>query len=423
MSPDTAVSIRDLLRIRDFRWLWLGQIVSNFGDALTHLTLVLYINRVTDGSTTAIATLLIALALPQATLGLVAGVFVDRWDRKRTMIISDLVRGVLVLAFIYSSTHAADQLWLLYLVAFAHACAGAFFLPARSALVPNVVPAAGLLAANSLGQMSVVFFRVLGTAAAGLLVGLLDVFWPAFVVDAATFFLSALFIARVALATPARARVKTAVSTTARALFAELQNGLGILLRSRVLVGTLVAIGVTMFGLGAVNVLLAPLLVNDMQVPETWFGVLEFVQSGAMILGSTFVAVLAARFRPTSLISGSLLILGIDVALFALVGNVWHFFPILFVAGLVSAPLNAAVATIVQTAVADEVRGRISSALGATIQTTSLLSMFLTGAVAAAVGVRSVFIISGAVILLASVAAAWIFRGYAAPRPALQPAE
>lgn len=72
------VSVRDLLRITNFRWLWLGQLISDFGDAITQLTLVLLINRVTGGSTSAIANLLIALALPHATVGLVAGVFVDR---------------------------------------------------------------------------------------------------------------------------------------------------------------------------------------------------------------------------------------------------------------------------------------------------------------------------------------------------------
>ena len=67
---DQAMSIGQILGLRNFRFLWLGQIVSNFGDALTPLTLVLLINRVTGGSTTAIATLLIALALPQAVIGL-----------------------------------------------------------------------------------------------------------------------------------------------------------------------------------------------------------------------------------------------------------------------------------------------------------------------------------------------------------------
>ncbi|MCA9974780.1 MAG: MFS transporter, partial [Anaerolineales bacterium] len=391
MKEHAHFTVRDLLRIREFRWLWLGQIVSNFGDAVTHLTLVLFINRVTEGSTTAIAYLLIALALPRATIGLVAGVFADRWDRKRTMIVSDLLRGVLILAFIFLSVNNT-QLWLLYMIAFIHSAIGAFFLPARSALIPNLVPKEGLLAANSLSQMSMVFLQVLGTAAAGFIVGVLDTFWPAFVIDAVTFFVSALFVAQVQVATQRKETRETAVFTLIQAVNSELREGMRIMLHNRVLLGTLVAIGVTMFGLGAVNVLLPPLLINDLHVSETWFGAVEFAQTLAMIISGSFVAILAARFKPTSLISGNLLILGVMVCILSLITTVWHVLPILFVIGLVVTPLNAAVATIVQTAVSDDVRGRISAALGAIVQAAMLISMFATGAVAAAIGVRNVFI-------------------------------
>lgn len=415
MKENAHFTVRDLLRIREFRWLWLGQIVSNFGDAVTHLTLVLFINRVTEGSTTAIAYLLIALALPRATIGLVAGVFADRWDRKRTMIVSDLLRGVLILAFIFLSVNNT-QLWLLYMIAFIHSAIGAFFLPARSALIPNLVPKEGLLAANSLSQMSMVFLQVLGTAAAGFIVGVLDTFWPAFVIDAVTFFVSALFVAQVQVATQRKETRETAVFTLIQAVNSELREGMRIMLHNRVLLGTLVAIGVTMFGLGAVNVLLPPLLINDLHVSETWFGAVEFAQTLAMIISGSFVAILAARFKPTSLISGNLLILGVMVCILSLITTVWHVLPILFVIGLVVTPLNAAVATIVQTAVSDDVRGRISAALGAIVQAAMLISMFATGAVAAAIGVRNVFIVSGIIVVTAGIIAGWIFRSQHSPQ-------
>ncbi|MEZ4646473.1 MAG: MFS transporter [Chloroflexota bacterium] len=415
MKENAHFTVRDLLRIREFRWLWLGQIVSNFGDAVTHLTLVLFINRVTEGSTTAIAYLLIALALPRATIGLVAGVFADRWNRKRTMIVSDLLRGVLILAFIFLSVNNT-QLWLLYMIAFIHSAIGAFFLPARSALIPNLVPKEGLLAANSLSQMSMVFLQVLGTAAAGFIVGVLDTFWPAFVIDAVTFFVSALFVAQVQVATQRKETRETAVFTLIQAVNSELREGMRIMLHNRVLLGTLVAIGVTMFGLGAVNVLLPPLLINDLHVSETWFGAVEFAQTLAMIISGSFVAILAARFKPTSLISGNLLILGVMVCILSLITTVWHVLPILFVIGLVVTPLNAAVATIVQTAVSDDVRGRISAALGAIVQAAMLISMFATGAVAAAIGVRNVFIVSGIIVVTAGIIAGWIFRSQHSPQ-------
>ena len=107
-ASSPALSPGDLLRIPNFRTLFLGQIISDFGDAITQLTVLLYINRVTGGDTQALALLLIALALPSATLGLVAGVFVDRWDRKRVMIASDLLRMVLVGGFLLAA--ATEQI-------------------------------------------------------------------------------------------------------------------------------------------------------------------------------------------------------------------------------------------------------------------------------------------------------------------------
>ncbi|MFZ0545777.1 MAG: MFS transporter [Candidatus Promineifilaceae bacterium] len=408
-----SMNIRQLLGLADFRFLWIGQIISNFGDSVTALTLILLINRATGGDTAAIAYLLIAMALPQATIGLVAGVFVDRWDRKRVMIFSDLVRGFLVLAFLLTGTAEHINLFLLYVIAFAHSAIGAFFTPARSAVIPLVIPKDGLLSANSLSQTSFVFFRLLGTAAAGFLVGALDVFWPAYVIDASTFFVSALFISRVAL--PPMAGVKEMGVATVSAVLGEMRAGFGLLVQSRILIGTLVAAGVAMLGLGAVNVLLAPMIVNDLKIAETWFGAIELSQVAGMIISGSLVAVLAARFKPTSMISGGLIGIGIGVALLALILNVWHLFIVLFIIGLMSTPLNSAEVTLIQLVVENEVMGRVSAALGAIIQVANLVSMFAAGTLAALVGVRNVFVIGGVMAIVAGFAAAAVFRGFEPP--------
>jgi len=415
-QAETIIRGRDLLRLRDFRYLWLGQIVSNFGDALTHLTLVLYINRLTSGDTQAIAWLLIALAIPTATIGLVAGVFVDRWDRKRVMVVSDMLRGFLTFGLVLAVT--TNQLWLIYGLAFCHASVGAFFAPARSAVIPLIVPKDGLLAANSLSQMSAVFFRVLGTAVAGVLVGTLNAFNLAFVMDAFTFFLSAVFISQVVL--PKQDELETAVSPTISAILSELKEGVLLVAGSRVLLGILVAISVTMLGLGAVNVLLAPFVVNDMGLPETWFGALEFAQSAAMILSGMFITALASRFKPTTIISVGLILLGLVFAWFSRASNLWQLFPLMFLIGLASTPINAGIATTMQTSVSNDILGRVSAALHAVINTTSLVSMFLAGSLAAFMGVRNVFLLAGVLVVVAGVASWQIFKGYQPPQEEAQ---
>lgn len=419
-SPEPAFTIRDLLQIRNFRFLWLGQIVSNFGDALTRLTLILMINELTDGSTSAIAGLLIAMTLPQATLGLIAGVFVDRFDRKRTMIISDFLRGLLVLGFILTTLLADGNLWLIYLIAFLHSTLAAFFMPARSALIPNIVPQKGLLAANSLAQMSMVFFHLLGTAVAGVLVGVLENFWVAFTVDALTFFLSIFFIAFIQAPKSARLRAQSETAASLRHIVRQLGAGLLLLVQNRILVGTMLGVAITMLGMGGLNVLLAPFIINDLNFPATWFGAIEFAQTSAMILSGTAVALLAAKFKPTNIISVGLIGVGLVILPIAFINQVWQLFPILFVVGLMMTPLQASVATLVQTEVEDEMRGRISAALNALIQTASLVSMFAAGTAAAVLGVRNVFGLSGLITIVAGLVTILIFRGYQKPAAVLE---
>lgn len=407
----TTLGMRDVLKIRNFRWLWLGQVVSNFGDSLTALALIFLVNNLT-GSTAAIAIMAIVLAVPQVVFGLIAGVYVDRMDRKRIMIMSDLLRGILVLGLMFIDSK--DQLWLLYIIAFAQASVGTFFTPARSAIIPNLVPANGLMTANGLSQITAVMVRVLGVGASGVLVGVFDVFWPAFAIDSATFFISLIFIAQITLTQIPSSDPSVLASAKSdkkgiKAVWNELKGGILVIFKTRVLLGSLVAAAVAMFGLGAVNVLLVPLIVNDLAVEETWFGALEFSQAFSMIASGTIVAYLATRFKPTRIISFGMVGIGIAVAFIAAVSHVWQLMLILFTIGWFLTPLQASIATLMQTAVPDQLRGRTGAALGTLIQTANLFSMALAGIFGDVLGTRVTFALGGLVVVLSGVMSAMVF--------------
>lgn len=150
---------REVLANSEFRKLWIGQTISQIGDGLTTLAMMIVINQLT-GSTAALAGINIALALPQLLFGMLAGVFVDRWDRKKLMIISDILRGILVLALIF--VRDASWIWVFYVVGFLQASVGTFFFPAKGALIPLIVDKELLLAANSLSQTTQVITGVVG---------------------------------------------------------------------------------------------------------------------------------------------------------------------------------------------------------------------------------------------------------------------
>ncbi|MBI5966224.1 MAG: MFS transporter [Chloroflexi bacterium] len=402
---EKAVGLKELLKIQDYRLLWFGQIISDMGDSMTNLALLLLANHLT-GSTAALATMAILLALPSLTVGLFAGVIVDRADRKRVMIISDILRAIFVIGFILVDNQ--QKIWILYSIGFIQAAIATFFNPARGALIPNIVPKEVLLSANSISQTSRIIFGLIGTGLAGFMIGQFDLYWPLFIVDSLTFLVSALLILKIQHAQRPGLEIEP---ISFKRIFSELGKGLKLTFSNRILTGAIIAFAVTMLGLGAVNILLIPLLVDDLMVTETWFAAVEFSQTAGMILAGALVAALAARLKPTNILAAGLILLGIDVAFMSLSSNIWHIMIILFFAGLFVTPIQASGSTIIQIAVPDNVRGRTGSANNALITTAQLVSMGLAGVLADMLGARAVFVLGGALIALAGLAAILIFRG------------
>jgi MFS family permease len=405
------VTLRDVLRIRDFRRLWAAQAVSDVGDGLTSLTLLLVAVTLT-GSTAAVAAMAMALAIPAIVVGPIAGVFVDRWDRRRVMLAADLLRALIVLGFI--AVRSADQLPLLYALAIAHASVGTFFAPARMALVPHIVQAEGLMAANSLAQITRVIAAVIGSSLAGIFMGVAEVSWPAFVADSATFLLSFLLV--LGVRTSGRIEGGPPHEAGARGVGGvgrSLREGLVLVARSRILLGTMIGATVTMLGLGAVNVLFVPLFVTDLHLPIALLGALEIAQTTSMILAAGIVGVLAARLRPTRIVVGGLAGIAVVVGLLGGVRELWQLAVLLFAVGWFVTPLEAALATILQTSTEDAQRGRVAATLHALMSAASVTSMALAGVFGDVVGVRNAFFLGGAVVGVAALAAWLCFRGAA----------
>jgi MFS family permease len=388
--------MKRLLAIANFRKLWVSHLISSFGDALTNLALLITAQRLT-GSTAAVATTAVAVALPQLLFGLFAGVLVDRWDRKRVMIASDLARAFLVLGFLAVSS--ADRMWLLYVVAFVQASIGTLDNPARSSVVPQIVGPDNLLAANSFFQSTMIIVGVAGTATAGLIAGVFDSLAPAFLLDAASFGVSAALVSRIAIAgRPDRSPGESQVS----GMWRELKEGIRLITSSPMLRTVVITAGVVMLGLGAVNVLLVPFIVDELAVPETWFGLLEAAQVTSMVLAGGLVAAAAQRIRPGRLLVVGLTGVAVVVAAMSLAQSVWHLVGLLFAVGWFVTPTQAAISTIIQTEVPLEALGRVSSSLGTIATTAQVASMALAGVAAAAFGLRSVFVAAGLIVLMAA---------------------
>ncbi|HZT77214.1 MAG TPA: MFS transporter [Vicinamibacterales bacterium] len=186
MNPYTNL----LRRNRNFRLLYIGQTISQLGDWFNAVAVYALLLDLT-GSATAVAMMMIVQYLPVAIVGPIAGVVVDRVDRRRLMIGTDVLRGTLILALLL--VRRADQVWIAYVVMAIVVGAQAFFEPARTATIPNVTSDEELLPANALSSATWSAMLAVGASIGGLVTALFGRN-VAFVINALSFFWSAAFI-------------------------------------------------------------------------------------------------------------------------------------------------------------------------------------------------------------------------------------
>lgn len=190
-GAEQTIGYLELLRgNRNFRHLFVAQLISLTGDWFNTVALFTLLLNLT-GSGEAVAFVLILKLLPTFFIGPLAGVVADRFDRKAIMIASDIARGLLVLGFLL--IERADQVWIVYAITALEIAASAFFEPARSAALPAIVKRGELISANALSGAAWSVTLALGAAAGGVVT---DAFGTdtAFAIDAASFFVSAVFV-------------------------------------------------------------------------------------------------------------------------------------------------------------------------------------------------------------------------------------
>ncbi|GHO86452.1 MFS transporter [Dictyobacter formicarum] len=187
-----------VLRNRNYACLWFGGIISSLGDWVLRGALPFYVYARTNSALIAGLTFM-ATALPWVLLSSVAGVFVDHWNYKRTMIIADLARAVFILMLLLVVV-VPQLFWLVYVVSFLEACITQFFNPASVALAPQIVSKDQLQVANSLGSMGASFSRLVGPLLGGMLLSLLGPA-SAFIADGLSYIGSVVMIALVLVPT------------------------------------------------------------------------------------------------------------------------------------------------------------------------------------------------------------------------------
>jgi len=394
-----------VVRQRNFFLLWSGGIVSMTGNWMLQVFLPIYIYRLTH-STLATGFMFMCIVLPYIFFGPVAGVFVDRWERKKTMVVSNLLLTLVLLPLL--AVHSAGTLWIVYVIAFLESTLGLFVTVVQGALLPRLVTEDYLMSANSLGALGMNVSRLLGPALGGIagavlrLDGVVLIDAGSYAAAAAlTFLIVGTFKSGIgAQMAPAKSARKWAT------VWREWSDAVRIV-RADGLLSTLLAIVLlTSLGQGMFGVLYAPFVSKVLHGGTLEFGLFMSLEAVGGLIGGAAIGWLGPRLlAPRQLIGISGVAFGlIDLAIFnysvffsgVLLGMV-----LFFLAGFPEVSFDSSLQTLLQAGTADEYRGRVFGMVSTLQGWLSLIGMIVASFLGNVLGIVPVISVQGAVFVVA----------------------
>ena len=344
-----------VFRRRDFSLLWIAQLVSTAGSSLTDLAAGIYVWRATN-SALAVGLTLMVTALPSLVVGLLAGVYVDRHDRKRIMMVTCLVQAVvvgLIAVVIGIDAIALPGLFLLLLV---NAGVKQFFDPAHDSLIPEVASDEELAAANSFLSIASFGSTAIGFAGAGLLAGSVGLTW-AFIIDAATFLFAAGCLALMGRYPMPKPDDEASVAV----IVENLKSGMAILFGTPVIRSLFVVGALMFFSFGLWNVLLLPFSLKVLGATEFQYGLQEGVTSVGFVAGSLFMARFSKLLPEPIWIIVSMFGMGVAGVLYGLSTDIGVAILLVTVSGFLNSPSSVSRSVLLQRNTPREMRGRVFS--------------------------------------------------------------
>ena len=374
---------------RNFAKLWYGQAVSGVGDYVFNTTLTLWIAvKLGAGkpwAPAAMSGLLMAATVAVVFVGPIAGVWVDRWDRRRTMLHTETVRallsGALALISLLPQHDLPVGVWLavIYVLVFALNAAGRFFGPAQLVTVSQVVPgmeeqtkAFGLVNATS------AVTRMIGPPLAAPLLFTSGVTW-ALALNAASYVVSYLAIRSTDLP---RTETETSGATgnaRERNFRRDFVEGMRFLIHSKVVFGVLVWAMLCQVGTGALNTLDVFFVTENLHVAAKNFGFMAVAMGAGLILGSLVAARVVKKFGPATTTTGVLLAAGLIYMLYARQTTFAAGLALLLLFEIPVAIVNTSMEPIMLAAIPQQLYARVMSTFGTLNQGTQMLSMAMWG--------------------------------------------
>lgn len=411
-----------------FTSLWTGQMISLFGDRVHQIALAFLVGGVTQ-SVIAVAFVFVAATFPNLLLAPIAGTYVDRWNQRDVMIVSDLLRAAVVLLMPIA---VVTNVYLVYPMIFLVTSISIFFRPARIAVLPRIVDDEDLLTANSALWAGETFADVIGYPLAGLFVGFLGPALPlAFWIDAATYGASAILIASIAVPAVQRTRAAArgaatdteteeadevgevgaaaAATSPATGVIAEMKEGFTFLRHEPVLFANTIQAAFAQFAIGALTAL-TPLFVQNVIGPannidpEAGYAFLEASIGMGNLIGGFVIGLVGMHLAKGRMVIGGYVLFGLFLIGFAVSGSFALDLGLLLGAGIANMIFVIPSQVLFQQRTPPELIGRVVSFRFALVFGSMMMAMAIGGVLGQVVGIAPVLAISGLASILAGLA-------------------
>lgn len=386
------MTIREVLALKPVRRLWAAQIVSVFGDFLAIFAVLSYVSFNLNASAAQVTLISVAFMIPFALIGPVAGVFVDRWNVKRTMIASDLIRAGLALALVIGV-----GLNEIYALLFLLSAVSTFFIPAQTVTLRTLVPPQGLLAANALVQQAFQVMRIISPALAGAMVGWFGAS-SCYYLDTLTFLFSASMIASLVIArapvTPAKG------SHPLRSVLNDLLAGVKFIFTHPTISFVILAMAAGMFAISCFGPLIAVYVRDELHANSLAFGIINSLIGLGMIAGTFAISRFGKQVSKTHLALWGLLTMGAFVVVLAAFKTVLAASVGMFGLGVGVLFVIVSAQTIMQGRTPIEMVGRVSSSFMAVLSIAQLIGLVISGSLAQTLGIRNLFYASAVLLFL-----------------------
>jgi DHA3 family macrolide efflux protein-like MFS transporter len=383
------MSFRDVLRIEVMRRVWYAQVISLFGDFLALFAVIAVVSFTMHGTPNQVTGVQIAYMLPIVFVGPIAGVFVDRWPLKPTLVTSDLVRAVLAVLLI-----PATSLWHVYLVLAGLSCVSAFFGPAQQVTIRTNVPPHGLISANALMQMAFLGMRIVGPATAGAVAA---TFGPGtcYTIDVLSFLISAGLIGSVIIRRPPTAGSATQGTSSNRiqAIWRDMMQGVNFIFHHAAVLFVVLAMAAGLFTIGCFGPLIAIYVRDTLHASARLFGFVSASVGVGLLIGTQVIRQLTPRFSNDALVLSGLAGIGAGVFLLGAVPLSAAAIVSTLIVGFAFAAIMVPAQTLVQRETPHEMIGRVSSTNISVAFLAQIVGLVLSGVLADEFGVRTVFLL------------------------------